>query len=286
MQRLAHPLMRASGGFTRRELLGVASRAASGIHEKEALNPGEFVGPVPAALQGVLEMLQHKERANIMGLSLPNVLLTGPAGSGKTQFARFMASLANMKVSVSSAAELFKSSLVGGPVRALDELFDTDGLVFLDELDCIGRRNNESGGGECYYQSGITHLLTKLDGFGPRKHALVIGATNVPSAIDPALLRPGRFELLVELPLPDEHTRAKLIQHHARAFRYLLPIDFVQLGRATAGFSQAEASAVPRMATLRAFREHRDAAVADDFATAVRDIFANREAATKSFLPR
>lgn len=118
-----------------------------------------------------------------------------------------------------------------------------------------------------YYETGRRHLLTKLDA---KKRCMIMGATNNPAALDRAFFMPGRFGLVVEMPLPHEDLRLDLLRHYASGFRYAMNVDFQQLASATAGFTQAEVSSIPH----RAARKH---AVMQDLMSGVHAVFENRK---------
>lgn len=258
------------------------------IYEAEWLNPTAFIGPVPPMLTAFIKIISNKSRADKLGIRLPHVLMTGPPGTGKTHFVRHLAAKSQMTGKSISAAEIFSDKYVGGPVRCLDALFtfentdsQTPKYIFIDEIDCFSKRGG-GGSASSYYEGGLTHLLTKMDGLDSKSDIIVIGATNLPYALDKALIRPGRFEHIIEFGLPDETTRVAILQFFASGIRRA-EIDWEVVAKSADGFTAAELRAVTRSAALRAFYNGKDYVVLEDCLGAVQDIFKNRDKSTANF---
>lgn len=206
--------------------------------------------------------LRYGERLEELGIETPaGVLLYGPPGTGKTLLARAVAATTEANFLRVDGPELL-NKFVGESERAVRELFDrareaAPVVIFFDELDAIGGVRTESGGSQAPARV-VSQLLTELDGLTPRADVVVLGATNRPDMIDPALLRPGRFDRQVEVPIPGSDARAEIIAIHMREGSFA-DVDVDALTDATAGLSGSAIAATLQEARLLAF----EAAVAD-----------------------
>jgi transitional endoplasmic reticulum ATPase len=210
--------------------------------------------------------LRYGERLEELGIETPaGVLLYGPPGTGKTLLARAVAATTEANFLRVDGPELL-NKFVGESERAVRELFDrareaAPVVIFFDELDAIGGVRTETGGSQAPARV-VSQLLTELDGLTPRADVVVLGATNRPDMIDPALLRPGRFDRQVEVPIPDDDARAEIIAIHMREGSFA-DVDVDALTDATAGLSGSAIAATLQEARLLAFEaavEETDAA--------------------------
>ncbi|MGP3708315.1 AAA family ATPase [Gordonia paraffinivorans] len=225
---------------------------------------GDMVETKQALTEAVLWPLQHPDTFARLGVDPPRgVLLFGPPGCGKTFVVRALAASGRLSVHTVKGAELM-DKWVGASEKAVRDLFarareSAPSLIFLDEVDALAPRRGQST------DSGVTDrvvasLLTELDGVEPLQDVVVLGATNRPDLIDPALLRPGRLERLVFVPPPDAAARADILRTSGRD----VPLDGVDLDELAAeleGYSAADCSALLREAALSAMRRDIDAAV-------------------------
>jgi transitional endoplasmic reticulum ATPase len=212
----------------------------------------------------VLWPLQYPDSFARLGVAAPRgVLVYGPPGCGKTFLLRALAGTGQLNVLAVKGAELL-DKYVGESERAVRELFRkaadaAPALVFLDEVDALAPRRGQSS------DSGVADrvvaaLLTELDGAQPLRDVIVVGATNRPELIDPALLRPGRLERLVYVPPPDAAARAEILRAAGRNTPLADDVDLHELGADLDGYSAADCAAVLREAALTAMRESLDAA--------------------------
>ncbi|RZU33525.1 cell division protease FtsH [Blastococcus saxobsidens] len=214
-------------------------------------------------LREVVEYLNHPERYAALGASPPKgVLLFGPPGTGKTLIARATAGEAGVPFFSVAGAE-FVESLVGVGAARIRDLFATvravaPAIVFIDELDAAGRRRGgaETGGSEEREQT-LNQLLVELDGFAASSGIVVMGATNRPDILDPALLRPGRFDRHVTVDHPDRASREKILQVHSRGKPLGPDVDLPTLARRTPGFTGADLANVVNEAALLTIRAGR-----------------------------
>ena len=234
---------------------------------------GDMVETRQALTEAVLWPLQHPDTFARLGVQPPRgVLLYGPPGCGKTFVVRALAASGRMSVHTVKGAELL-DKWVGSSERAVRDLFarareSAPSLIFLDEVDALApRRGGSTDSGVA--DRVVAALLTELDGAEPLSDVVVLGATNRPDLIDPALLRPGRLERLVFVPPPDAAARADILRASSRN----VPLDDVDLDALAAdldGYSAADCSALLREAALAAMRRDIEAATvtADDVSTA------------------
>jgi transitional endoplasmic reticulum ATPase len=226
---------------------------------------GDMAETKQALTEAVLWPLQYPDSFARLGVSAPRgVLVYGPPGCGKTFLLRALAGTGQLNVIAVKGAELL-DKYVGESERAVRELFRrasdaAPSLVFLDEIDALAPRRGQSS------DSGVADrvvaaLLTELDGAQPLRDVIVVGATNRPELIDPALLRPGRLERLVYVPPPDAAARAEILRAAGRNTPLADDVDLVALGAELDGYSAADCAAVLREAALTAMRESLDAAV-------------------------
>ncbi|WP_285029029.1 AAA family ATPase [Mycolicibacterium sp. lyk4-40-TYG-92] len=225
---------------------------------------GDMVATKQALTEAVLWPLQHPDTFARLGVEPPRgVLLYGPPGCGKTFLVRALASSGRLSVHSVKGAELM-DKWVGSSERAVRELFQrardsAPSLVFLDEMDALAPRRGQS------FDSGVTDrvvaaLLTELDGINPLRDVVVVGATNRPDLIDPALLRPGRLEKLVFVEPPDADARREILRTASKSIPLAPDVDLGRLAGELDGYSAADCVALLREAALTAMRRSIDAA--------------------------
>ncbi|MDI9916194.1 AAA family ATPase [Rhodococcus sp. IEGM 1379] len=235
---------------------------------------GDMVETKQALTEAVLWPLQHPDSFARLGVDPPRgVLLYGPPGCGKTYLVRALASSGHLSVHAVKGAELM-DKWVGASEKAVRELFQrardsAPSLIFLDEIDALAPRRGQSS------DSGVSDrvvaaLLTEMDGVEPLRDVVVLGATNRPDLIDPALLRPGRLERLVFVPPPDAEARKAILRASGKSVPLAEDVDLDALAVDLEGYSAADCSALLREAALTAMRRDMDAAdvSAADVATA------------------
>ncbi|MBD0323431.1 MAG: AAA family ATPase, partial [Aldersonia sp.] len=225
---------------------------------------GDMVATKQALTEAVLWPLRHPDSFARLGVDPPRgVLLYGPPGCGKTYVVRALASSGQLSVHAVKGAELM-DKWVGASEKAVRELFQrardsAPSLIFLDEIDALAPRRGQSG------DSGVADrvvaaLLTELDGVEPLRDVVVLGATNRPELIDPALLRPGRLERLVFVEPPDADARLAILRTAGRSVPLAEDVDIEALAAELDGYSAADCSALLREAALAAMRRSVDAA--------------------------
>lgn len=225
---------------------------------------GDMAETKQALTEAVLWPLQHPETFQRLGVQPPRgVLLYGPPGCGKTFVVRALASSGRLSVHAVKGAELM-DKWVGSSEKAVRELFQrardsAPSLVFLDEIDALAPRRGQS------FDSGVTDrvvaaMLTELDGIDPLRDVVVLGATNRPDLIDPALLRPGRLEKLVFVEPPDAQARTQILKTAGKSVPLAADVDLETLAGDLDGYSAADCVALLREAALTAMRRSIDAA--------------------------
>lgn len=211
-------------------------------------------------LSEIVDFLKHPEKYKAMGARTPKgVLLVGPSGTGKTLLARAVAGEAKVPF-FSIAGSEFMEMLVGvGAARARD-LFLTakksqPAIIFIDEIDAIGRQRGPGAmGGHDEREQTLNQILVEMDGFTPNEQLVVMAATNRPDVLDPALVRPGRFDRRVVLPLPDIEGRKEILKIHATGKPFTKGIDWEKVARRTVGFSGADLENMLNEAAILAAR--------------------------------
>jgi ATP-dependent metalloprotease len=208
-------------------------------------------------LQELVEFLKNPDKFNQLGGKLPKgVLLVGPPGTGKTMLARAVAGEAGVPVFYMSGSE-FDELYVGVGAKRVRDLFGqarnkAPAIIFIDELDAVGGKRNARD--PAYAKQTLNQLLTELDGFSPSTGVILIAATNYPEALDKALVRPGRFDRHVNVPLPDVRGRVQILKHHMRNMPIAADVDATNLARATSGMSGADLENLCNQAAVHASR--------------------------------
>lgn len=224
-----------------------------------------------AELEEIIQFLRDPKKFTRLGGRIPKgVLLVGPPGTGKTLLARAIAGEANvpfLSISGSDFVEMF----VGVGASRVRDLFSQGKrhapcIIFIDEIDAVGRHRGAGlGGGHDEREQTLNQLLVEMDGFESNEGVILVAATNRPDVLDPALLRPGRFDRQVVVPLPDVKGREKILEVHARRVTLAEDVDFQVIARGTPGFSGADLENLVNEAALYAARQNKDRVELADF---------------------
>ena len=243
------------------------------------------VDEAKAELQEIVDFLQHRTKYTHLGAKIPKgVLLVGPPGTGKTLLAKAIAGEAGVpffSISGSEFIELF----VGVGASRVRDLFEqakqqAPCLVFIDELDALGKSRVGPGpllGGNDEREQTLNQLLSELDGFEPNTGVILLAATNRPEVLDPALLRPGRFDRQIVVDRPDKIGREAILNVHAQSVRLAENVDLVKLAARTPGFAGADLANLINEAALLAARKNRNAVTMEDFNEAIERILTGLE---------
>ncbi|MCE4621575.1 MAG: proteasome-activating nucleotidase [Desulfurococcales archaeon] len=228
--------------------------------------------------EAVVLPLKKPEMFREVGIEPPKgVLLYGPPGTGKTLLAKAVARESNA-VFIRVVASEFVNKFIGEGARLVREVFrlarrKAPTIIFIDEIDAIGARRLDLGtSGDREVQRTLVQLLSEMDGFDPLDNVKVIAATNRIDLLDDALLRPGRFDRLIEIPLPDFKGRLEIFRIHTRRMKLADDVDLEELARMTEGFSGADIKAVTVEAGYNAIRDNRVIVNMSDFVDAVKKI--------------
>lgn len=222
-------------------------------------------------LEEMVDYLKSPEKYRILGAELPKgVLLAGPPGTGKTLMARAMAGEAGVPYYSISGSE-FIEMFVGVGASRVRDMFKiaketAPSLIFIDELDSIGRvRGTGIGGGHDEREQTLNQILSEIDGFSPHESVIVLGATNRPDVLDPALIRPGRFDRQITLDMPQRKARREILAVHARKLAMAKDVEFDLIAGATVGFSGADLKNLVNEAALLAARKGKQQVETEDF---------------------
>ena len=238
---------------------------------------------VKESLKEVVDFLHEPGKYADIGARLPKgVLLVGPPGTGKTLLAKAVAGEAHVPFFSISGSE-FVEMFVGMGAAKVRDLFKQANekapcIVFIDEIDAIGKKRDTGGlGGNDEREQTLNQLLAEMDGFDSGKGVVLLAATNRPESLDPALLRPGRFDRRVPVELPDLNGRKAIFRVHARKVHIQEPVDWDMLARATAGASGAELANIVNEAALRAVRLGRQQVTQADLEESVETVIAGAQ---------
>ena len=232
-------------------------------------------------LTEIVDFLHKPERYQEIGASMPKgALLVGPPGTGKTLLAKAVAGEADVPFFSISGSE-FVEMFVGMGAAKVRDLFKQAAekapcIVFIDEIDAIGkkRESGQFGGGNDEREQTLNQLLTEMDGFDGSKGVVILAATNRPESLDPALLRPGRFDRRIPVELPDLQGRVEILKVHAKKIKIAPNVDFQAIARTAAGASGVELANIVNEAALRAVRMGRKSATQEDMMESVEVVIA------------
>ena len=254
------------------------------VADKETgVNFGDVAGEEEAkeALQEIVDFLEHPDKYAGIGAKLPKgALLVGPPGTGKTLLAKAVAGEAKVPFFSISGSE-FVEMFVGMGAAKVRDLFKQANdkapcIVFIDEIDTIGKKRDSGAGigGNDEREQTLNQLLTEMDGFDGKKGVVILAATNRPESLDPALLRPGRFDRRIPVELPDLAGREAILKVHAKNVKTGTGINLTEIARATSGASGAELANIINEAALRAVRMGRSEVLQEDLMESVETVIA------------
>ena len=237
-------------------------------------------------LSEIVDFLHDPEKYREIGAKLPKgALLVGPPGTGKTLLAKAVAGEANVPF-FSIAGSEFVEMFVGRGAAKVRDLFKQANekapcIVFIDEIDTIGKKRDGQFSGNDEREQTLNQLLTEMDGFDGSKGVVVLAATNRPDSLDPALLRPGRFDRRIPVELPDLQGRIEILKVHAKKIRLAEDVDFEPIAKTAAGASGAELANIVNEAALRAVRDGRKFATQEDLQESVEVVIAGYQKKTR-----
>lgn len=231
------------------------------------------------ALQEIVNFLHEPAKYAEIGAKLPKgALLVGPPGTGKTLLARAVAGEAKVPFFSISGSEFVEMFVGMGAAKVRDLFKQADEkapcIVFIDEIDTIGKKRDSGFSSNDEREQTLNQLLTEMDGFDPQKGVVILAATNRPDTLDPALLRPGRFDRRIPVELPDLNGRMAILKVHARDVKMSGDINFEVIARATSGASGAELANIINEAALRAVKLGRDTVIQEDLEESVEVVIA------------
>jgi len=254
-------------------------------HPKEKITFNDVAGLKEAKeeLEEIVDFLKNPKKYLKMGARIPRgVLLMGAAGTGKTMLARAVAGEANVPFFSISGSE-FVEMFVGVGAGRVRDLFSTakkaaPSLIFIDELDAIGRHRGAGlGGGHDEREQTLNQILVEMDGFERETNVIILSATNRPDILDPALLRPGRFDRKVVLDLPDINDREEILKIHCRGKPLALNVNLREVAERTPGFSGADAANVVNEAAILAARRNKNQVYQEEFLESIEKVLLGPE---------
>lgn len=281
-QYMSRKLMQQMGGGKNSMAFGMGkSNAKIYVQSTEGIHFSDVAGEDEAKenLAEIVDYLHNPSKYTDVGASMPKgLLLVGPPGTGKTMLAKAVAGESNVPFFSMSGSE-FVEMFVGMGASKVRDLFKqakekAPCIVFIDEIDAIGKKRDGQIGGNDEREQTLNQLLTEMDGFEGNTGVIILAATNRPESLDPALTRPGRFDRRVPVELPDLKGREEILKVHAKKIRLSDDIDFNKIARMASGASGAELANIVNEAALRAVRDNRRFATQADLEESIETVIA------------
>ncbi len=262
---ISRKLMKRAGGKNSMSFGMGKSNAKVYVKSSSGIKFSDVAGEDEAKenLAEIVDYLHNPERYKKIGASMPKgILLVGPPGTGKTMLAKAVAGEANVPFFSISGSE-FVEMFVGMGASKVRDLFQqakekAPCIVFIDEIDAIGKKRDAQFGGNDEREQTLNQLLTEMDGFEGNNGVIILAATNRPETLDPALLRPGRFDRRVPVELPDLKGREEILKVHAKKILVADDVNYNKIARMASGASGAELANIVNEAALRAVRDRRE----------------------------
>ena len=280
-QYMSKKLMERTGGRNSMAFGIGNSNAKMYVKSSEGIKFSDVAGEDEAKenLAEIVEYLHNPTKYREIGASMPKgILLVGPPGTGKTMLAKAVAGEANVPFFSMSGSE-FVEMFVGMGASKVRDLFKqakekAPCIVFIDEIDAIGKKRDGQYGGNDEREQTLNQLLTEMDGFESNTGVIILAATNRPESLDPALLRPGRFDRRVPVELPDLKGREEILKVHAKKVKVAPDVDYNRIARMASGASGAELANIVNEAALRAVRDGRSCATQADLEESIEVVIA------------
>ena len=278
---MSRKLMKRAGGKNAMSFGMGKSSAKIYVKSSEGIRFRDVAGEDEAKenLSEIVEYLHNPARYKEIGASMPKgILLVGPPGTGKTMLAKAVAGEANVPFFSMSGSE-FVEMFVGMGASKVRDLFQqakekAPCIVFIDEIDAIGKKRDGQIGGNDEREQTLNQLLTEMDGFEDNTGVIILAATNRPESLDPALLRPGRFDRRVPVELPDLKGREEILKVHAKKIKVGDNVDYNKVARMASGASGAELANIVNEAALRAVRDNRKFVTQEDLEESIEVVIA------------
>ena len=278
---MSRKLMKRAGGKNAMSFGMGKSSAKIYVKSSEGIRFRDVAGEDEAKenLSEIVEYLHKPARYKEIGASMPKgILLVGPPGTGKTMLAKAVAGEANVPFFSMSGSE-FVEMFVGMGASKVRDLFQqakekAPCIVFIDEIDAIGKKRDGQIGGNDEREQTLNQLLTEMDGFEDNTGVIILAATNRPESLDPALLRPGRFDRRVPVELPDLKGREDILKVHAKKIKVGDNVDYNKVARMASGASGAELANIVNEAALRAVRDNRKFVTQEDLEESIEVVIA------------
>lgn len=281
-QLMTRQMMKKAGGGSGSMIFNMGkSNAKVYVKSSDGIKFSDVAGEDEAKenLAEIVDYLHNPRKYQEIGASMPKgILLVGPPGTGKTMLAKAVAGEANVAFFSMSGSE-FVEMFVGMGASKVRDLFrqakeKAPCIVFIDEIDAIGKKRDGQMGGNDEREQTLNQLLTEMDGFEGNTGVIILAATNRPESLDPALLRPGRFDRRVPVELPDLKGREEILKVHAGKIKVAENVDFTAIARMASGASGAELANIVNEAALRAVRDGRGYAVQSDLEESIEVVIA------------